>query len=220
MTKRKLQHFAELETFPNVIQAPLKEEVADHPMKGNWNKSFFKKDQPIVLELGCGKGEYTVSLAQKYPDKNYMGIDIKGNRIWRGSKTAHESGLDNVGFLRIQIERIEYFFAREEVSEIWITFPDPQIKYKTERKRLTSPAFLERYRKLVKPGGVIHLKTDSKFLYDYTLKVLKEQNIQVNRFSADIYKESPDEEVLKIQTHYEKIFLRQGIPITYINFNL
>lgn len=220
MTKRKLQHFAELETFPNVIQAPMKNEVSNHPLKGNWNKTFFQKDQPIVLELGCGKGEYTVNLAANYPDKNYIGIDIKGNRIWRGGKTAIEQEMTNVGFLRIQIEHIEYFFAEHEVSEIWITFPDPQIKYKTERKRLTSPAFLDRYRKLLKPGGTIHLKTDSKFLYDYTLGVLKHQSIEINKSSADIYKEFPDEEVLKIQTYYEKMFLKQGIPITYINFNL
>jgi tRNA (guanine-N7-)-methyltransferase len=203
-----------------VIQAPLKDEVLEHPLKGNWNKVFFKDDQPIVLELGCGKGEYTVNLGEKFPDKNFIGIDIKGNRIWRGGKTAIELGLTNVGFLRIQIEHIEYFFEKNEVSEIWITFPDPQPKYKTERKRLTSPAFLDRYRKLLKPNGIIHLKTDSRFLFDYTLKVLKEQNLPVNKSSADIYKEFPDEEVLKIQTFYEKKFLKQGIPITYLNFNL
>ncbi len=220
MTKRKLQHFAELETFPNVVQAPMKSEVQDHDLKGNWNNTFFEKDQPIVLELGCGKGEYTVNLAAKYRDKNYIGIDIKGNRIWRGSKTSIEQGLTNVGFLRIQIEHIEYFFAKEEVSELWITFPDPQLKYKTERKRLTSPAFLDRYRKLLKPGGTVHLKTDSRFLHEYTLKILREQNIVINKFSNDIYKEFPDEEVLQIKTHYEQMFLKQGIPITYINFTL
>ena len=198
----------------------MKEEVFDHPMKGNWNSRFFVKSQPIVLELGCGKGEYTVNLAAKHPEKNFIGIDIKGNRIWRGSKTAIEAGMTNVGFLRIQIERIECFFAAEEVSEIWITFPDPQIKYKTERKRLTSPAFLDRYRKIIKPGGTLHLKTDSKFLHDYTLGILESEKLKVNRFSADIYREFPDEDVLKIQTHYERIFLNQGIPITYINFNL
>ena len=218
--KRKLAHFAELETFKNVIQAPLKNAAADHPMKGAWNEKFFAIKQPIVLELGCGKGEYTVNLAEKYPDKNYIGVDIKGNRIWRGSKTAIEQGMGNVGFLRTEIENIEFFFAPDEVSEIWITFPDPQMKYKTERKRLTSPAFLDRYRKIIKPGGMLHLKTDSKFLHDYTMAVLRSQNVKINRFSADIYSEFPDDEVLQIQTHYEKIFLGQGIPITYINFNL
>ena len=220
MTKRKLQHFAELETFQNVIQADMKNDLSMHPMKGNWNKSFFKRDRPIVLELGCGKGEYTVNLAMKYPDKNYIGIDIKGNRIWRGSKTAIENGMTNVGFSRIQIEHIEYFFAEDEVSEIWITFPDPQSKYKTEKKRLTSPDFLMRYKKIIKLGGIIHLKTDSRFLYDYTMGILKDKNIKINISSADIYKEFPDEEVLQIQTFYEKKFLAQGIPITYINFSL
>jgi tRNA (guanine-N7-)-methyltransferase len=220
MTKRKLQHFAELETFTNVIQAPMTKELSDHYLKGNWNKLFFKNDQPIVLELGCGKGEYTVNLAEKYPNKNYIGIDIKGNRIWRGSKTAIENEMTNVGFLRIQIEHLEYFFAANEVSEIWITFPDPQPKYKTEKKRLTSLDFLERYKKVIKPGGIIHLKTDSRFLFDYTMEILQENNVQINKFSADIYKEFPNEEVLKIQTFYEKKFLAQNIPITYINFTL
>ncbi|MEI6815393.1 MAG: tRNA (guanosine(46)-N7)-methyltransferase TrmB [Bacteroidota bacterium] len=220
MTKRKLQHFAELDTFANVIQSPMYSEVYEHPMKGKWNEEFFGKSQPLVLELGCGKGEYTVNLAQRYGEKNFLGIDIKGNRIWRGSKTALDLGLKNAGFLRIQIERIEHFFAKDEVSEIWITFPDPQPKYKTERKRLTSPAFLERYRKILKPGGVVHLKTDSQFLHAYTLEVLKEQGIHINLFSNDIYKDFPDDEALKIKTHYEQLFLRQGMPITYINFTL
>ncbi len=220
MTKRKLQHFAELDTFANVIQSPMYSEVYEHPMKGKWNEEFFGKSQPLVLELGCGKGEYTVNLAQRYGEKNFLGIDIKGNRIWRGSKTALELGLKNAGFLRIQIERIEHFFAKDEVSEIWITFPDPQPKYKTERKRLTSPAFLDRYRKLLKPGGVVHLKTDSQFLHAYTLEVLKEQGIHINLFSNDIYKDFPGDEALQIKTHYEQLFLRQGMPITYINFTL
>lgn len=220
MTKRKLQHFAELETFPNVIQSATDFDLHDHPLKGNWNRDFFKNEQPIILELGCGKGEYTINLAKKYPDKNFIGIDIKGNRLWRGSKTALEENITNVGFLRIQIERIEYFFAPNEVSEIWITFPDPQPKYKTEKKRLTSLDFLNRYKKILKPGGIIHLKTDNKPLHDYTLEILKKQNVIPNLFSDDIYRDFPDDELLNIKTTYEKLFFAKGFPITYIRFKL
>ena len=220
MTKRKLQHFAELETFPNVIQSATEYDLKDHPIKGNWNKDFFKNKQPIILELGCGKGEYTINLAQKYPDRNFIGIDIKGNRLWRGSKTALDENITNVGFLRIQIERIEYFFAPDEVSEIWITFPDPQPKYKTEPKRLTSLDFINRYRKILKPGGTIHLKTDNKPLHDYTLGILKQENIEPTKVSDDIYRDFPGDELLNIKTTYEKIFYAKGFPITYISFKL
>jgi tRNA (guanine-N7-)-methyltransferase len=220
LTKRKLQHFAELGTFPNVIQSATDYDLKDHPIKGNWNKDFFKNNQPIVLELGCGKGEYSINLAKKYPDRNFIGIDIKGNRLWKGSKTALDEKITNVGFLRIQIERIEYFFAPNEVSEIWITFPDPQPKYKTEPKRLTSKEFLDRYRKILMPGGTIHLKTDNRPLHDYTLEILNQQKINPIRFSEDIYRDFPDDELLNISTTYEKLFFAKGFPITYISFRL
>ncbi|HCV79888.1 MAG TPA: tRNA (guanosine(46)-N7)-methyltransferase TrmB, partial [Zunongwangia profunda] len=164
-SKNKLKRFKENETFSNVIQ-PTREMLteADFQYKGKWNADFFKNDQPIILELGCGKGEYSVGLAQAFPEKNFIGIDIKGARFWRGAKTALEEGLDNVGFLRTQIELIDYAFAENEVSEIWITFPDPQIKYKRTKHRLTNTGFLQKYKKILKPDGVVNLKTDSEFM--------------------------------------------------------
>lgn len=169
-SKNKLKRFRENENFPNVVQ-PQREEITEntYSLKGNWNTNFFKEDQPIVLELGCGKGEYSVALAKANPDKNFIGIDIKGARFWRGAKTALEEDLENVGFIRTQIELVDLLFAENEIDEIWITFPDPQIKYKRTKHRLTNSEFLQKYKKILKPEGVVNLKTDSEFMHGYTL---------------------------------------------------
>ncbi len=169
-SKNKLKRFRENETFSNVIQ-PERDDVISggFPLKGTWRSGFFKNENPIVLELGCGKGEYSVNLARRYPGKNFIGVDIKGARFWRGAKTALEEGLDNVAFLRTQIELIDLFFDRGEVDEIWITFPDPQIKYKRTKHRLTNAEFLGKYKTVLREGGFVHLKTDSEFMHGYTL---------------------------------------------------
>lgn len=220
MAKRKLQSFAELETFDHVIQQVFREEDFDHPLKGNWSKTFFKNDQPITLELGCGKGEYTVALGKKHPDRNYIGIDLKGSRIWRGAKTALEDGMDNVGFIRTQIDRITNFFAPGEIDEIWITFPDPQMQKTRTRKRLTSPEFLDRYRQVLRPNGLVNLKTDSAFLFQFTEEVVAEQALEVLRVSHDIDKDYPGDELLEIRTYYEMKFRETGVSINYICFKL
>lgn len=221
-SKNKLKRFKENESFDNVIQ-PSREELVtgDFQLNGQWNKTFFKNDQPLVLELGCGKGEYSVGLAKKFPDRNFIGIDIKGARFWRGAKTAIEEGISNVGFLRIQIELIEYAFAENEVDEIWITFPDPQIKYKRTKHRMTNTHFLEKYRKVLKPDGVLNLKTDSEFMHGYTLGLLHGEGHEIIYANHDVYRQqgSP-EEVTGIQTFYESQYLEQNKPITYIRFKL
>jgi|TARA_Y100001963_G_C6700618_1_gene409284 tRNA (guanine-N7-)-methyltransferase len=221
-SKNKLKRFKENETFSNVIQ-PTREMLteADFQYKGKWNADFFKNDQPIILELGCGKGEYSVGLAQAFPEKNFIGIDIKGARFWRGAKTALEEGLDNVGFLRTQIELIDYAFAENEVSEIWITFPDPQIKYKRTKHRLTNTGFLQKYKKILKPDGVVNLKTDSEFMHGYTLGLLHGAGHEVIYANHHVYKnEGAPKEVTRIQTFYEKQYLEKGKPITYIKFRI
>ena len=188
--------------------------------KGNWT-SFFGNNNPIVLELGCGKGEYTVGLAQRNPNKNYIGVDIKGARFWRGAKTAAEQELNNVGFLRTQIELVDLLFEENEVYEIWITFPDPQIKYKRTKHRLTNPIFLKKYKCILKPKGVVNLKTDSEFMHGYTLGLLQGLGHDILYSNHDVYKNegSPDE-VLEIQTFYENQYLEAGKPITYIQFRI
>jgi tRNA (guanine-N7-)-methyltransferase len=219
--KNKLMRFAQMETFTNVIQPDLDEVLnKDYPLKGNWNSSFFKNNNPIVLELGCGKGEYTVGLSRKYPEKNFIGIDIKGARIWRGAKTALEDKLTNVGFLRTRIEHICSFFAPGEVSEIWITFPDPQMKKIRAKKRLTSSRFLPRYRQFLKKDGIIHLKTDNSLLYEYSHSLCEYNNLNILKSTNDLYKTESDENLLSIQTFYESQFLAQGIPIKYLRFTL
>ena len=221
-SKNKLKRFRENEEFSNVIQ-PSREELTggEYPLKGNWNKEFFKKEQPIVLELGCGKGEYSVALAQANPDKNFIGIDIKGARFWRGAKTALEESLDNVGFVRTQIELIDSLFAEGEVDEIWITFPDPQIKYKRTKHRLTNSDFLQKYKKILKKGGVVNLKTDSEFMHGYTLGLLHGEGHEVLHANHNVYKNTySPKEVTGIQTFYEKQYLDQGKPITYIQFKI
>ena len=200
---------------------PIRQEVKDgFNLKGNW-KSHFKNDNPIVLELGCGKGEYTVGLAKKNPDKNFVGIDIKGARFWRGAKTALEEGLQNVAFLRTQIELVDLLFGKNEVSEIWITFPDPQIKYKRTKHRMTNADFLEKYRQILVPNGLVHLKTDSEFMHGYTLGLLHGLGLEVLYANHDVYKnEGSPKDVLEIQTFYENQYLEKGKPITYIQFRI
>ena len=221
-SKNKLKRFKENETFANVVQ-PSREELTavNFSLKGNWGYKFFENNQPIVLELGCGKGEYTVNLARKYPDKNFIGVDIKGARFWRGAKTALEENLKNVGFLRTQIELIDLCFAEEEVDEIWITFPDPQIKYKRTKHRLTNSTFLDRYRSILKPDGVIHLKTDSEFMHGYTLGLLHGLEEEIEYAHHDIYgSDGAPDEVITIQTFYETGYLEEGKKITYVRFKL
>ena len=220
-SKNKLKRFRENETFPNVIQ-PEREELlnGEFSLRGRW-KAFFGNDRPIVLELGCGKGEYTLGLALSNPEVNYIGVDIKGARIWRGAKTALEQELSNAAFLRTHIELIELAFGPGEVSEIWITFPDPQIKYKRTKHRMTNLKFLEKYRSIMVPGGTVHLKTDSEFMHGYTLGVLHASGIPVTYSNHDIYHHSgAPEAVLNIQTFYEKQFLQEDKPITYLSFIL
>lgn len=211
MGKDKLKRFAELETFTNVFQL--------NPVhKGNWNANYFKNNQNIVLELGCGRGEYTVSLAKFFPHNNFIGIDIKGARIWRGAKTGMEEQISNMAFLRIEIEQLEEHFGEGEVDEIWITFPDPQPQISRERKRLTYDRFLHMYKKVLKPNGIVHLKTDNDGLYEYTLEKIKELNLILIKNTSDLYKEDWLDDVLSIQTTYEKIYRDKGKNINYIQF--
>lgn len=224
MGKNKLKKFAEMETFHNVFQCGARECVEESPvvgMRGKWHAEYFHNDNPIVLELGCGRGEYTVGLAARNPHKNYIGIDIKGARMWAGAKQAELAGIKNVAFLRTNIEMISHFFAPDEVAEIWITFPDPQMKKVT--KRLTSTYFMARYRQLLKPSGVIHLKTDSPFLYTYTQAMVKENQYPILVDTDDLYGDEAmrligDEacEARALQTHYEHQWLDRGLTIKYI----
>jgi tRNA (guanine-N7-)-methyltransferase len=215
-----MKRFRENDIFHNVIQPTREEMVNGFEWKGKW-QSFFKNSNPITLELGCGKGEYAVALARKYPDRNFIGIDIKGSRFWRGAKTAIEEGLDNVAFLRTQIELVDSAFAKAEVSEIWITFPDPQIKYKRTKHRMTNPEFLDKYRKILQPEGIIHLKTDSEYMHGYTLGLLEGMGEEILYAHHNIYTntEAP-EEVIGTQTFYEKQYLEVGKAITYMKFKL
>lgn len=220
-SKNKLKRFKENETFHNVIQ-PTREEVLSDSLKlkGNWHKRF-GNNNPIVLELGCGKGEYTVGLAERYPNKNFIGIDIKGARFWRGAKTAIEDGLPNTCFIRTQIELISAVFNENEVSEIWITFPDPQIKYKRTKHRLTNLAFLEKYKSILHDNGIVHLKTDSEFMHGYTLGLLHGAGHEVLYANHDVYhQEGAPEEVMNIQTFYENQYLEKNKAITYIQFKI
>lgn len=208
-----------METLECVFQYPfgvLREK--GFPMRGNWNRDYFRNDGPIVLELGCGKGEYAVGLAGRFPGKNFIGIDIKGARMWTGACRARDLALGNVAFLRTSIELLPYFFAPGEVSEIWITFPDPQMK--KVRKRLTGTNFLNLYRKVLKPGGTIHLKTDSPFLYTYTRQICIENGIAPAVDTADLYNSGLADDILSIRTHYEQQWLDRGLTIKYIAFPL
>ncbi|WP_228236306.1 tRNA (guanosine(46)-N7)-methyltransferase TrmB [Allomuricauda sp. M10] len=219
-SKNKLKRFKENETFSNVVQPTRDDVMEGFQYKGNW-ASFFGNDHPIVLELGCGKGEYTVGLAKRNPDKNYIGVDIKGARFWRGAKIAVEENLKNVGFLRSQIELVDYLFGPGEVSEIWITFPDPQIKYKRTKHRMTNPDFLKKYKQILKQDGVVNLKTDSEFMHGYTLGLLQGLGHEIIYSNHDVYKnEGAPSEVLEIQTFYENQYLEKGKPITFIQFRI
>lgn len=221
-SKNKLRRFNENEQFDNVVQ-PKREELVNgnFPLKGNWSREFFKNENPLVLELGCGKGEYSVALAKENSGKNFIGIDIKGARFWRGAKTGIEESISNIGFIRTQIELVDYIFAENEVDEIWITFPDPQIKYKRTKHRLTNSEFLQKYKRILKPGGLVNLKTDSEFMHGYTLGLLHGEGHEVIQANHDVYKNvySP-KEVTGIQTFYEKQYLEQGKRITYIQFKI
>ena len=221
MGKNKLRKFAENETFKNMVQAPRTDLLENGlHLKGKWHKEFFKNDRPIVLELGCGKGEYTVGLGKQFPKNNFIGIDIKGARMWRGARTATDNNMTNIGFLRTHIELIHNCFAKGEVSEIWITFPDPQIKYRRRKKRLTAPDMLEMYRSILADDAVIHLKTDSQFLYGYTLGIIEGYGHTVLDSSYDIDRQKASNQLLKIKTNYEGIFRAEGMAITYLKFQL
>ena len=232
----KLRKFAENETFKCLLQPSAAEVLADgffnlrdHEVKGHWNERMFDAPRPIVLELGCGKGEYTIDLAERNPSCNYIGVDIKGARLWKGAKYATERHLGNVAFLRTRIEFITAYFAPGEVSEIWLTFSDPQ--FRSENSRLTSPLFLERYRSFLKPGGIVHLKTDSMFLHQYSRAVAACNGLRVLGCTEDLYATPPEAlapslsipsetvgALYEVQTFYEKMFLKQGYRITYLSF--
>jgi tRNA (guanine-N7-)-methyltransferase len=218
--KNKLQRFAENRTFDNLFQYSYEEIIKGFPYKGKWNEFFGNKNR-IVLELGCGKGEYTIGLARRYPDTNFIGVDIKGARMWRGLKTSQDEGLNNVAFIRTRINLIEYFFDEREVNEIWITFPDPQVKESRERKRLTSPNFLKKYSSFLKPEGIVHLKTDGLLLYDYTREVIEQEGHILLYANEDIYgTDDLKNEVTGIQTFYEQKWLSNQTRIKYLKFKL
>lgn len=216
--KKKREHFEENKTFPNFFQPSYSELVEGFPLKGNWQDVFFRNQHPIVLELGCGKGEYTVNLAKQFPQKNYIGMDIKGARMWKGASISNREKISNTAFVRTSIEWIEFIFCPGEVSEIWITFPDPFPNKPKEKKRLTSPQFLDRYKKILLPGSRIHLKTDNQGLFAYTLDVITQGNHSLITCTHDLYKTGWDNELTRIQTFYEKMFLAEGIPIKYLCF--
>jgi tRNA (guanine-N7-)-methyltransferase len=231
--KNKLARWTELGSFYNVIQPEIGDVSAkDHPIKGRWNKDLFKNENPVILELGCGKGEYSIGLATRFPENNFIGIDIKGARMWRGAKTAHEQKLTNVAFLRTRIEFISSFFTKDEVAEIWITFPDPHPGRRNAGKRLTSPRFLNTYRLFLRNNGSVHLKTDNAELYNYTKSVISFNHLETNIFTDDLYSNntnddrfssqtiSPPIDILSIRTHYENIFLKKGVKINFLSFRL
>lgn len=220
MGKNKLAKFADMEEFPHVFQVSSHavREGQTFEMKGKWNEQFFKNNNPIVLELGCGKGEYTVGLGELYPDKNFIGVDIKGARIWSGAKASYQKGMKNVAFLRTNIEMIYHFFAENEVSEIWLTFPDPQMKKVT--KRLTATNFMKSYQQFLKSDGLVHLKTDSNFMFTYTCEMVKANQYPVVCSYNDLYASDLNDPILGIKTYYEQQWLDRGLTIKYIQFVL
>ncbi len=222
MGKNKLRKFAEINSFSNVIQPQSDHTTTHFEYKGKWNKAFFGNNNPIILEIGCGKGEYTTGLGKAFPGKNFIGVDIKGDRIWKGASDALNQGLNNVAFLRIQAQHITAFFQQNEVAGIWLTFPDPQPRKVREKKRLTSPWFLDKYRSILAPGSAIHLKTDNAGLFEYTLTIIEEGKHILACHTKDLYAdESIDEPYVKsIRTFYEKIFLAEGRTIYYLKFFL
>lgn len=224
MAKNKIRRFAEMKTF-NCVFEPTMEDVktGDYLFKEKWNEMYFRNNNPLVLELGCGKGEYTLGLGKKYTKKNFLGVDIKGSRMWCGAKVVEEEKLPNIAFLRTRIEFIDLFFGTNEVDEIWLTFSDPQPK--KENKRLSSPVFIDKYKKFLKKDGVIHLKTDSDLLYEYTLEVCKEQKFKILEQTDDVYGKyihsnilPEKKELLQIKTFYEQIFSNKGFTIKYLSF--
>ncbi len=221
MGKNKLQRWAEMEGFPNVVQPQLKEILnKDHALKGKWGNLHFKNNNPLILELGCGRGEYTLGLAKMYPNINFIGIDIKGARLWRGAKNALNENLSNVAFLRTRIEFIKSFFEPGEIDEIWLTFPDPQLKRRRKNKRLTNAYFLNSYLEFLKPDGIIHLKTDSHELFQYTVDLLEYNKIEILEAMDNLYSGEYKNDILSIKTYYELKFLEQRINITYLKFQL
>jgi tRNA (guanine-N7-)-methyltransferase len=219
LSKGKLQKFGELNSFSNVLQPTLNEVLnTNYFLKGKWNQNFFLNDNPIVLELGCGKGEYTVELAKRIPGKNFLGVDIKGARMWKGAKIALEESLQNAAFLRTRIDFIESFFARNEIHEIWITFPDPQPRKRL--KRLTSSRFLNRYRKFLNDKGTIHLKTDDAELYRYTKMLAEFNQLPIEFATENLYNPDCADDILSIKTYYENMWLQAGMPIHYLRFRL
>jgi tRNA (guanine-N7-)-methyltransferase len=218
VAKKKLIHFRENLTFPHLFQPRYSEIEADFRLSSRWGKDFFFNTHPIIIELGCGKGEYTVGLAERYPDRNFIGIDFKGARLWRGARTVREKEMKNVAFIRTQVDHINKYFGTGEVSEIWITFPDPQPG--KERKRLTAPVFLDRYRILLTPEGILHLKTDDQDFYKYTLGIIGLYGHTLISSTDDLYHSGILEDVVSIRTYYEKKWLEIGKKICYIKFKL
>lgn len=219
MAKHKLQRFDEMAGFSHVFQPSM--EICRNDsfsMKGKWASEYFKNYNPIVLELGCGKGEYTIGLAEKFTDKNFIGVDIKGARMWRGAKTAYENNMKNVAFVRCRIDNICSIFGTDEINEIWITFPDPQPG--KEKKRLTSPKFLNYYTKFLQKDGYINLKTDNTMLYEFTFDIIQQNNFNLVKHSSDLYNSNIVDDILSIKTFYESGYLSKGIPINYIKFNI
>lgn len=238
MGKNKLARWTELGSYPNVIQPAIVDivyssgvypegavtlgniMVKDHPVKGKWNETIFRNNNPIVLELGCGRGEYTTGLAERFPGKNFIGIDIKGARMWKGARTSNEKKLVNAAFLRTRIEFINSFFGENEADEIWVTFPDPHVGARNANKRLTSPWYLNLYKPVLKDKGIIHLKTDNAELHRYTRKVAENNSLRILFSTEDLYSENLPDEILSIRTHYEQMFLATGLKITYLAFML
>jgi tRNA (guanine-N7-)-methyltransferase len=219
--KNKLSRWAEMVSFNNVIQPETaKLPGEDHPLKGRWRSDVFFNGNPVILELGCGKGEYTIGLASRFPQNNYIGIDIKGARIWRGAKTAHEGKMPNVAFLRTRIEFIDLFFNENEIDEIWITFPDPYTGKRNSNKRLTCPWFLNKYRNFLKDNGIIYLKTDNTELYEYTLRLAEKNNLSLIKSTRDLYRDVSINDIFSIKTHYESLFLKEKMKINFLSFRL
>ena len=218
MPKKKLIHFQENLTFPHLLQPEYKTLITGFEIQSHWHNKLFHNSHPIVLELGCGKGEYTVGLADLYPDKNFIGIDWKGARLWRGCRTVAEKGMKNAGFIRALVDHTGNLFAPGEISEIWITFPDPQPK--REHRRLTAPGFLEKYRKILCRDGIIHLKTDDREFFQYTMDIIREYGHHLLWSTVDLYHSGIEDDVIKIQTYYEKMWLEKGKKICYLRFLL
>jgi len=219
--KGKLRRFDELSHFNRVFQPSMAEiSGKEYHLKGKWKQEVFHNNNPLILELGCGKGEYTIGMARHFPGKNFIGVDIKGARMWKGAKASHEENILNAAFLRTRIEMISSFFAPDEVDEIWITFPDPQPTERRKKKRLTGPTFLRHYQGFLVDNGIMHLKTDSDLLYDYTLNLIKENELEILFYTSDLYSSDIVDDILGIKTYYEQKFLETGSNINYLKFRL